>query len=71
MSRIVSLVFAAVLTVVAAGVWLKSSVSETAARARSEPVKGLSLVDRDLMPGLKPLPVQQVADKSFVFAESE
>ena len=71
MSKIVSLVFAAVLTVVAAGVWLKSSVSETAAHARSEPAKGLSLVDRDLMPGLKSLPVQQVDDKSFVFAESE
>lgn len=71
MSKIVSVAFAAVLTIVAAGFWLKSSVSETAARARSEPVKGLSLVDRDLMPGLKSLPVQQMDDKSFVFAEHE
>jgi hypothetical protein len=71
MSKIVSVVFAAVLTVVAAGFWLKSSVSETEARARSEPVKGLSLYDHHLMPGLKLLPVQQVDDKSFVFAENE
>jgi hypothetical protein len=71
MSKIVSLVFAAVLPVVAVGVWLKSSVSETAARARSEPVKGLSLYDHDLKTDLKSLPLQKMDDRTFVFAENE
>ena len=71
MSKIVSVVFAAVLTVVAAGVWLKSSVSETEARARAEPVKGLTLYDHHLLPGPKSLPMQAMDDKSFVFAENE
>ena len=71
MPKIVSLVFAAVLTVVAAGVWLKSSVSESAARSRSEPVKGLSLYDHDLKTDLKSLPLQKKDDKTFVFSEND
>jgi hypothetical protein len=71
MSKIISLVFAAVLTVVAAGVWLKSSVSETAARSRSEPVTGLSLHGHDLKTDLQSLPLQQTDDRTFVFAENE
>ena len=71
MSKIVSVAFAAVLTMGAAGFWLKSSVSETAAHARFEPAKGLSMHGQDFKTGLKSLPLQQMDDKSFVFTEHE
>jgi hypothetical protein len=71
MSKILSLAFAAVLTIVAAGFWLKSSVSETAAHARLEPAKGLSMYDHHFKGDLKSLPSQQMDDKSFVFTEHE
>ena len=71
MSKIITLVLASVLAIVAAGFWLKSSVSETAAGSRSTAANGLSVDDIHRKVDVKSLSVQKVDDKSFVFAESE
>jgi hypothetical protein len=70
MYKIISLVLASVLTIVAAGFWLKSSVSETAAGSRPA-AQGLSVDDIHRKANVKSLPIQKVADMSFVFTESE
>ena len=71
MYKIISLVLASVLTIVTAGFWLKSSVSETAAGSRPAAAQGLSVDDIHRKVNVKSLPVQKVADMSFVFTESE
>ena len=71
MSKIISLVLVSVLTIVAAGSWLKSGVSETAAGLRPAAAKGLSVDDIHRKADVKSLSVQKVVDMSFVFTESE
>jgi hypothetical protein len=71
MSKIISLVLASVLTIVAAGFWLKSSVSETAAGSPLAAAQGLSVDDIHRKANVESLSAQKVVDRSFVFIESE
>ena len=71
MSKTISVVLASVLTIVAAGFWLKSSVSETTAGSRPAPANGLSVHDILLKIDTTLLPEQKVDDRSFVFTDRE
>jgi hypothetical protein len=72
MPKIISIVLAAVLTMAAAGLWLKSSVSETSASFRPMSVSGgLSVYDTRLKAGLALLPEQKIDDKSFIFTDND
>ena len=71
MPKIISAVLLAVLTIAAAGLWLKSSVSETSASFRPLSASGLSVYDTRLKAGMTSLPQQKVDDKTFVFTDTE
>jgi hypothetical protein len=72
MPNIISIVLTFALILAAAGVWLKSSVSETSAGFRPLSVSGgLSVYDTRLKAGLTSLPEQRMDDKSFVFIDSD
>lgn len=64
MPKIISLTFAAVLTVVAASFWFKSSVPQTAA---SDRVQTTSVDDLQRKANVKSMPIQIVDDRSLEF----
>ena len=69
MPKIISLVLASVLTIAAAGFWLKSSVSETVAGSRPAAANGLLVDEIHRKANTPSLPERKVDDRSFVFTE--
>jgi hypothetical protein len=64
MPKIVSLMFAATLTILAVGFWFKSSVTETIAGARPATV---SVYDLHRKADMNSMPVTKIDDRSVIF----
>ena len=71
MPKTISFVLAAVVTIAAAGLWLKSSVSETTAGAR--PAAGQRLLVEEIVrnSNAQSMPEHRPDDRSFVFTDRE
>ncbi|MGC1694156.1 MAG: hypothetical protein WA743_02705 [Pseudolabrys sp.] len=67
MSKIVSLVFAATLTVLAVSFWFKTSVTETAAGARPDRATTVSVYDLHRKADMNSMPATKIDDRSIIF----
>jgi len=71
MPKTLTVVVAAILTIVAVSFLFKSSVSQTVAGVRDHVATTISVQDMHRNADAKSMPVMKVNDRSFVFTDNE